>query len=61
MTDSKLRRLRDPAQLAWLMIDVASADIEARDPTPSPQGKDQPLRPHDAVGLKGGVAGRTQV
>ena len=29
-----------PAQIAWLMIDIASGDIEDRDPTPSPEGKD---------------------
>jgi hypothetical protein len=39
MTDGKLKRLRGPAQLAWLIIDVASGEIDDRDPTPSPEEK----------------------
>jgi hypothetical protein len=55
MTDGRLRRLRDPARLARLMIDVASDDIDARYPTPSPEGKDPavPMMPQRRRGGSG--------
>jgi len=34
-----LKRPRDPAQLAKLMIDIASGEVEDRAPTPEEQGK----------------------
>ncbi len=34
------KRPRDPAQLAKLMIDIASGEVEDREPTPEEQGKD---------------------
>jgi hypothetical protein len=33
------KRPRDPAQLAKLMIDIASGEVEDREPTPEEQGK----------------------
>src|SRR6266436_5864779 len=36
---SRLKRPRDPAQLAKLMIDIASGEVEDREPTPEEQGK----------------------
>jgi hypothetical protein len=33
------KRPRDQAQLAKLMIDIASGEVEDRDPTPEEQGK----------------------
>jgi hypothetical protein len=39
--DSKGRkRPRDPNQLAKLIVDIASGEVEDRDPTPEEQGKD---------------------
>jgi hypothetical protein len=40
MTDKPLKRPRDPAQLAKLMIDIASGEVEDRAPEPSTDGKD---------------------
>ncbi len=40
MPDKRLKRPRDPAQLAKLMIDIASGEVEDRAPTPEEQGKD---------------------
>ena len=34
------KRPRDPNQLAKFIVDVASGQIEGRDPTPEEQGKD---------------------
>jgi hypothetical protein len=39
MPESRRKRPRDPAQLAKLMIDIASGEIEDREPTPEEQGK----------------------
>ncbi len=36
---SHLKRLRDPSQLAKLMIDIASGEVEDREPIPADQGK----------------------
>jgi hypothetical protein len=40
MPDKRLKRPRDPAQLAKLMIDIASGEVEDRQPTPPSNGKD---------------------
>lgn len=53
MADKRLKRPRDPAQLAKLMIDIASGEVEDRAPTPEEQGKDPAAA---ALGRKGGKA-----
>jgi hypothetical protein len=53
MNDKPLKRPRDPAQLAKLMIDIASGEVEDRGPTPEEQGKDPAAV---ALGKKGGKA-----
>jgi hypothetical protein len=40
MPENRRKRPRDPAQLAKLMIDIASGEVEDREPTPEEQGKD---------------------
>ena len=53
MPEKRPKRPRDPAQLAKLMIDIASGEVEDREPTPEEQGKN----PHAAaLGRKGGAA-----
>jgi hypothetical protein len=47
------KRPRDPAQLAKLIVDIATGEIEDREPTPEEQGKDPAAA---ALGRKGGVA-----
>ena len=47
------KRPRDPAQLAKLMIDIASGEVEDRERTPQERGKDPAAA---ALGRKGGVA-----
>lgn len=47
------KRPRDPAQLAKLMIDIASGAVEDREPTAEEQGKDPAAV---ALGRKGGKA-----
>lgn len=54
MTDSKKKRPRDPNQLAKLMVDIASGEIEDRAPTPEEEGKDSAAV---ALGRRGGVKG----
>jgi hypothetical protein len=49
----RAKRPRDPAQLAKLMIDIASGEVEDRPPTPEEQGKDPAAV---ALGRKGGKA-----
>jgi len=45
------RRPRDPAQLAKFVVDVATGEVEDREPTPEEQGKN----PHaTALGRRGG-------
>jgi hypothetical protein len=39
MPEKRPKRPRDPAQLAKLMIDIASGKVEDREPTPEEQGK----------------------
>ena len=51
------KRPRDPAQLAKLMIDIASGEVEDREPTPEEQGKDRHAVERGRIGgLKGGNA-----
>jgi hypothetical protein len=51
-TDKPLKRPRDPAQLAKLMIDIASGEVEDRAPSPSTEGKDAAAV---ELGRKGGL------
>jgi hypothetical protein len=53
MPEKRLKRPRDPAQLAKLMIDIASGEVEDRAPTPEERGKDPAAV---AMGHKGGKA-----
>jgi hypothetical protein len=46
-------RPRDPAQLAKLIVDIATGEVEDREPTPEEQGKDSAAV---ALGRKGGLA-----
>jgi hypothetical protein len=54
MPDKPLKRPRDPAQLAKLMIDIASGEVEDRAPAPSTKGKDAAAV---ELGRKGGLKG----
>jgi hypothetical protein len=47
------KRPRDPAQLAKLIVDIATGDVEDRELTPEEQGKDPAAV---ALGRKGGAA-----
>jgi hypothetical protein len=47
------KRPRDPAQLAKLIVDIATGEVEDREPTPEEQGKDPAAA---ALGRKGGAA-----
>jgi hypothetical protein len=53
MPEKRPKRPRDPAQLAKLMIDIASGEVEDREPTPEERGKDPAAA---ALGRKGGAA-----
>lgn len=48
------KRPRDPAQLAKRIVDIATGEIEDREPTPEEQGKDPAVV---ALGRKGGMKG----
>jgi hypothetical protein len=48
------KRPRDPAQLAKLVVDVATGEIEDREPTPEEQGKDAAAV---SLGRRGGLKG----
>lgn len=54
MTDTHKKRPRDPAQLAKLIVDIATGEVEDREPTPEEQGKDPAAV---ALGRKGGLKG----
>jgi hypothetical protein len=54
MPENRRKRPRDPAQLAKLMIDIASGEVEDREPTPEEQGKDPAAV---SLGRKGGLKG----
>jgi hypothetical protein len=47
------KRPRDPAQLAKLIVDIATGEVEDREPTPEEQGKDPAAV---AMGKRGGEA-----
>jgi len=47
------KRPRDPAQLAKLIVDIATGEVEDREPTAEEQGKDPAAV---AMGRKGGPA-----
>jgi hypothetical protein len=47
------KRPRDPAQLAKLIVDIATGEVEDREPTLNEQGKDPAAV---AMGRKGGAA-----
>jgi len=47
----RLKRPRDPAQLAKLIVDIATGEVEDREPTPEERGKDPSAA---ALGRKGG-------
>lgn len=51
------KRPRDPNQLAKLIVDIASGEVEDRDPTPEEEGKDPAaVRRGSLGGAKGGKA-----
>ncbi len=54
MPDRLHKRPRDPAQLAKLMIDIASGEVEDREPEPSNEGKDAAAV---SLGRRGGLKG----
>jgi hypothetical protein len=51
MAEKHPKRPRDPAQLAKLIVDIATGEVEDREPTPEEQGKDPAAA---ALGRKGG-------
>jgi hypothetical protein len=54
MPEYRLKRPRDPAQLAKLMIDIASGEVDDREPEPSLDGKDAAAV---SLGRRGGRKG----
>jgi len=57
MPEKKPKRPRDPAQLAKLMIDIATGAVEDRKPTPEEQGKSAKAVARGKIGgAKGGIA-----
>jgi hypothetical protein len=54
MPENRIKRPRDPAQLAKLMIDIASGEIEDREPAPEEEGKNPAAV---ALGRRGGLKG----
>jgi len=48
------KRPRDPAQLAKLIVDIATGEVEDREPTPEEQGKDPSAV---SLGRRGGLKG----
>jgi hypothetical protein len=52
--DKKSKRPRDPAQLAKLIVDIATGEVEDREPTPEEQGKDPAAV---SLGRRGGLKG----
>jgi hypothetical protein len=53
MPENHRKRPRDPAQLAKLMIDIASGEVQDREPTPEEQGENAGAA---ALGRLGGNA-----
>jgi hypothetical protein len=59
MPEKRPKRPRDPAQLAKLMIDITSGEVEDREPTPEEQGKSASrIARGKAGGPKGGKTSR---
>jgi len=57
MSENRLKRPRDPAQLAKLMIDIASGEVLDRPRTPEEQGKSAKAVARGKIGgAKGGAA-----
>jgi hypothetical protein len=54
MPENRLKRPRDPAQLAKLMIDIASGEVEDRAPAPPLGSKDAAAV---SLGRRGGLKG----
>ena len=56
MTDKAPRKKRphDPNQLAKLIVDIATGEVEDREPTPEEQGKDPAAV---SLGRRGGLKG----
>jgi hypothetical protein len=54
MPEPRRKRPRDPAQLAKLMIDIASGEVEDREPESPPNGKDAAAV---SLGRRGGLKG----
>jgi hypothetical protein len=54
MPENRLKRPRDPAKLAKLMIDIASGEVEDREPEPPLEGKDAAAV---SLGRRGGLKG----
>lgn len=53
----RLKRPRDSAQLAKLIVDIATGEVEDREPTPEDEGKDPAaVKRGRAGGKKGGKA-----
>jgi hypothetical protein len=44
------KRRRDPAQLAKLIVDIATGEVEDREPTPEEQGKDPAAAAYPTAG-----------
>jgi hypothetical protein len=61
MPDEHPKRPRDPAQLAKLIVDIATGEVEDREPTPEEQGKDPAAMVLGRrVGLRGGTVSRSK-
>jgi hypothetical protein len=58
MPEPRRKRPRDPAQLAKLMIDIASGEVEDREPTPEEQGKNPAAVKRGRLG--GAVGGKVR-
>jgi len=54
MTDKHPKRPRDLSQWAKRMVDIATGEVEDREPTPEEEGKDPAAV---ALGRKGGLKG----
>jgi hypothetical protein len=54
MPENRRKRPRDPAQLAKLMIDIASGEVEDCEPSPELDGKDPAAV---SLGRRGGSKG----
>jgi hypothetical protein len=54
MLENRLKRPRDPTQLAKLMIDIASGEVVDQEPVPPLDGKDAAAV---SLGRRGGLKG----